>query len=459
MIWNLSRPKPALPNSYFWTWDHSANWVLDDPGIVNYGCCNSYLKRPETFVQDYRLLTDLAAGLGVKGILIWGFLRDSHGGAEAARQVAHYALSRGVALMPGVGTTWYGGIYYEGNHPYNIETFVGANPDCLMRDEHGRPLREGACPSNPKYLEWLSEAMSWLFREFEIGGANLENGDFVVCRDELCNRHKQNWPADDPEFFRFQAMSYVPALEAVREHLADKLVSAATYTGFLPGTGVQDNMIPHMQCRRPAMIDRIPPEAIVQWTLTGMVRRESLPLADYLDDGAPAAAFDNPNWPADLRAPAARNCGFLHQPSQWSSPGRYEQGVSVIKEACLRAYRSGLEGVSIHGEVTSRCIPWALNYLAFSHFIHWPEDTLRDFGRKTVGQVFENEDEGEEFVEFVARWDARTLSQTQINDIRSRTYEYFRLMSRGTHLEKWRFWNWLQAMAEGRVEPHTVSWF
>jgi len=31
-IWKFARPKPALPNSYFWTWDHSTNWMLDDPG-------------------------------------------------------------------------------------------------------------------------------------------------------------------------------------------------------------------------------------------------------------------------------------------------------------------------------------------------------------------------------------------------------------------------------------------
>ena len=84
MIPLLERPKPALPSSYFWTWDHRTNWVLDDPGCLNWGWRNKYLKQPETFVEDYRRLTDLAAGLGVKGIIIWGFLRDSHGGIEYA---------------------------------------------------------------------------------------------------------------------------------------------------------------------------------------------------------------------------------------------------------------------------------------------------------------------------------------------------------------------------------------
>src|SRR6266853_2683624 len=96
LIWSLSRPKPALPTSYFWTWDHSTNWMLDDPGVLNFGCSNRYLKRPETYLEDYHRLTDMAAGLGVKGILIWGFLRDAHGGIESAKRVADYAASKGV---------------------------------------------------------------------------------------------------------------------------------------------------------------------------------------------------------------------------------------------------------------------------------------------------------------------------------------------------------------------------
>ena len=71
MIWQLDRPKkPALPNSYFWTWDHSTNWMLDDPGVLNFGCGNKYVKRPETYIEDYRRLTDFSADLGVKGITL-----------------------------------------------------------------------------------------------------------------------------------------------------------------------------------------------------------------------------------------------------------------------------------------------------------------------------------------------------------------------------------------------------
>ena len=458
MTWQLSRPEPALPSSYFWTWDHSTNWVLDDPGTLNFGCSNRYLKQPGTFEEDYRRLTDLSAGLGVKGILIWGFLRDAHGGIDASKRVADYAAERGVAIMPGIGTTWYGGIYYEGDHPYNIETFVARYPERRMVNAKGEPQVSGACPSHPAYVEWLQEAVDWLFREFAIGGANLENGDFLICHDPLCQAHKEDWPADDPDFFRLQAMSYGPALKCIEDRLGDNLITWATYTGFLPSDPSDaDHQTATMCCPRPAMIDRLPAASIGQWTLSGMVKSPPLPLTAYLDDGAPAAAFDNPAWPEDLRPPNARSVGFLHQGSQWSHMPRYEQIVSTIKEGCLRAYRSGLEGVAIHGEVSSRHIPWALNYLAFSHFIHWPEDTLRDFGRKTLGQVLEDEAEGERFAEFLAHWEAGSLTEAQKEEIQTCANDLRNCVRLGGELERWRFWHWLAAMSRGAVERHTDS--
>jgi hypothetical protein len=460
MIWKLSRPEPALPNSYFWTWDHSTNWMLDDPGMLNFGCDNRYLKRPETFVEDYRRLTDFSAGLGVKGILIWGFLRDSHGGIDASKQVADYAASKGIAIKPGIGTTWYGGIYYEGDHPYNIETFVQQHPGARMVNEAGDPQGRGACPTHPRYVEWLQDGMGWLFDEFSIGGANLENGDFLVCHEPRCKAHKENWSPDDPDFFRLQAISYEPALKCIEERLPDNLVTWATYTGFVPGKPAEGSGLgPYMQCERPAMIDRLPPQGIGQWTLSGMVHQKPLPLTSYLDDGAPDGAFDNPRWPKDLAPPSSRSVGFVHQGSQWSHVPRYEQIVSTIKEACLRAYRSGLEGVSIHGEVSSRHIPWALNYLAFSHFIHWPEDTLIEFGRKTLAQVLGGEDEGEAFVELLAHWDAGSLTDDQKKDVADRATDLRRKVASGEGLERFRFWDWLNRMAQSAQERHTVSEF
>jgi len=475
-MWQLERPQPALPSSYFWTWDHSTNWVLDDPGNVTFGCYNTYLKQPATYAEDYRRLTDLAAGLGVKGILIWGFLRDAHGGVDSAKQVADYAASKGVAIMPGVGTTDYGGVYYEGNHPYAIETFLRIHPDAAMIDEEGNPMQGSACPSHPAFCDWLSKGLQWLFDEFAIGGINLENGDFMVCHCPQCRAHKASWPDTDPEFFRLQAMSYLPALETVAPYLDDKLVTWATYTGFVPDVAdnfrVNTHMKGSMYCPRPALVDRVPSRAITQWTLTGMVRskweedagKRPLPLLSFLDNGVPDEAFEYEGWPRELRPVGPRSVGFLHQGSQWSGD-RNELVVSTIKEGCLRAYRAGLEGVSIHGEMTARHVPWALNYLAFSHFIHWPEDSLRDFGRKTLGQVLGNVDDGEAFVEALALVESGKHSEALTEELRKRAADAgvpFKLgQEQNAYMhDRWRCWNWLwMSAAVGSKEWMRVSNF
>ncbi|MBN2292330.1 MAG: hypothetical protein JXM70_07890 [Pirellulales bacterium] len=464
-IWKLKRPKPALPNSYFWTWDHSTNWMLDDPGMLNFGCDNRYLKQAKTYVEDYRRLTDLAAGLGVKGIVIWGFLRDAHGGIDSARRIVDYANTKGVAIMPGFGTNEYGGAYYEGAHPYNMMTFLQKYPDARSIREDGQPRRRDCvCPSHPRFVPWLQEGLHWIFKEFDIGGLNLENGDFMMCHCAKCKSRREKWTASDPDFWRHQYLGYAPALEAIGGQSKNKLITWATYKGFLKGNAPAGSFYEqrhaYMECDRPALLDKLPAEALCQWTLTGMVRERPLPLTKYLDDGVPADSLASNKWPAAVKPPASRNTGFLHQGSQWGQRStRYDLVVGTIKEGCLRAYRAGLEGVSIHGEVSSMHVPWALNYLAFSHFTHWPEDSLRQFGSKTLEAVLGSAEEGEAFAELLAHWDAKTLSEQQKADLRQRNAALRGDVLGGSHLERWRFWNWLAAMAEGGQDRQTVSVF
>jgi len=267
-------------------------------------------------------------------------------------------------------------------------------------------------------------------------------------------------PYCEPEFWLHQELGYWPALKAIEDRVEGKLVTWATYKGFLPGRDdARTHLGASMECPRPRLVDALPREAVAQWTLTGMVRQPPLPLTAYLDDGSPEEALASDLWPAGLKPPSARSVGFLHQGSQWCNASRYDLVLSTIKEGCLRAHRAGLEGVSIHGEVSSTHIPWALNYLAFSHFIHWPEDSLRDFGRKTLGEVLGSAEEGEAFAELLARWDAGSLSDVQKGDLQRRAAHVQAEVASGRHLTRWRFWNWLARMAAGPRERHTVSIF
>lgn len=464
--WDLERPEPALPSSFFWTWDHSCNWVLDDPGLQAHGCYNKYFKHPDTYVEDYRRLTDVAAGLGIKGIVIWGFLRDSHGGVEYAKRVASYAASRDVAIMPGVGTTWYGGVYYEGDHKYSLPTLLKKYPEARMLKADGTPMEfsgdYGACLAHPVYHEWLAESLDWLHTEFEIGGVNLENGDMLIDYHPWIKKLRANsdWPEDDPDEYFHQGMSYNQALKIIGDRMESTLATYATYTGFNIGESVEQNSC--MGKKPPVMLDVLPEQSICQWTLTGMILKEGLPLTAYLDNGAPDAAFDNPNWPRGLRPAGKRAVGFVHQGSQWSHIGRYECTVSNIKEACLRAYRSGLEGVSIHGEVSSRHIPSAINYLVFSHFTHWPEDTMRDFGRKTMNQVLGSEKEGEDFAVILSHWDAGTLTDDLKKLAAPANHGFTNRVcasqcENALELQRYNIWSWLSAQANGETNRHNCA--
>lgn len=479
MIFNLTRPKSKLPNSYFWTWDQSTNWVLDDPGIVNFGSSNKNLKKPETFIEDYKRLTDMAQSLGIKGIVIWGFLRDSHGGVEYAKKIASYAKSKGVSIMPGIGTTHYGGFYYEGNHKFNISTFLKQNPEAMAvtsKDPGAKRSTNSICPSSPLFEEWINEGFDWLFSEFDIGGCNIENGDFFSCYCDKCQAHKENWPKTDPTFFRSQAMCYEPALNAAKNIVKeneDLLITWATYCGFIPKKLKDDSdkpnsYIQNMGTERPEMFNRLSYEGIAQWTLTKMVREKEISLMDFFDNRKPENIYDNPSWGKGITPPSKRSVGFIHQGSQWdyvpwkNKSTRYGLVLGRIKETCLRAYESGLEGVSIHGEVTSRHIPAALNYLAFSHFTHWPEDTLREFGQKTLGEVFNNPKEGEDFVEILALWEAGKVDEQLKKRIKERydaaysiIVPYSKDVSESKHT-KFFFWNWLYRLLSGFhdiVEP------
>jgi len=436
--------------------------MLDDPGMLNWGCNNTYLKNPDTYLTDYRRLTDLAAGLGVRGILIWGFLRDDHGGIDYAKQVADYAAAKGVAIMPGVGTNHYGGIYYQGNHKYNLGTFTAKYPDARSLNRDGSRHPRAICASYPGFVDWLQEGIQWLFKEFAIGGANLENGDFGVCHCSRCKEFSKDWGKDEPAFWMHQYLGYDPALRAVADKLDEKLITWATYKGFLPGKpdpAIRHGRHAYMECRKPVLIDELPSNAICQWTLTSMLRREDAQLIKYLDDGAPEDILDHEQWPTEIEPPTARSVGFMHQGSQWVGINRYRLVIGYIKQSCLRAYRAGMEGVSMHGEVSSMNVTWALNYLAYSHFIHWPEDSLRDFGRKTLGQVLESEREGEAFAVLLAHIGNGWLEQKQIQEIDTRKRDLRTRVSRGTDLTRWRFWDWMHHMAKDIKEPHTVSTF
>ncbi|NQU11381.1 hypothetical protein HQ590_11355 [bacterium] len=395
--------KPAFPLRYYWTWDHSTNWVLDDPGNQVEGCNNRYGKKPETFREDYRRLVDHCVEMRFNGIIIWGFLRDAHGGERLAHEIARYAADRGVAIMPGVGTTGYGGIYYQGRHPANLETYLAAHPERGNLWEDGQHSAREATPYHQANQDWIAASLDWLYRTFPIGGVNLENNDLMVDYSPAGKRGRARIKSGEADHFKDQYFAYKTALEVADRLAPDKWNTYATYSGFGRGRDLS-NAGADMGIE-PYFAKRMPPSAIAQWTITGMVSEHPIPLRDWLGHPRPARAYQNPRWPKGLRPPTPRSAGFLHQASQWHGIRRNRPAISTFAEACLRSAEAGLEGISVHGEVTSRTLAWRLNYLAMRHWTYHPRSTLEEFAAAELAPRVGGDQCARDFIEALALLD------------------------------------------------------
>ncbi len=142
-----------------------------------------YSKRPESFLVGCKRLVDYCADIGVRGFTLWGFLRDAHGGVSAAKELCRYAADRGVAVLPGVGLCSYGGYYYEGDHPFNLNTYLKNHPERASQAAEqggGRLVGPVLDPSLEANRTWWRDGLEWMLENFAIGGVDYEMGDFIV---------------------------------------------------------------------------------------------------------------------------------------------------------------------------------------------------------------------------------------------------------------------------------------
>ncbi|MBI2442216.1 MAG: hypothetical protein HYV35_12700 [Lentisphaerae bacterium] len=388
---------PAFPLRYYWTADHSTNWVLDDPGLSYAGCNNQYTKRPETFVEDYRRLIDHCLDMRFNGVVIWCFLRDSHGGVAAAYEVARYAAERGVALLPGVGTTGYGGVYYDGDHPFNIETYLRRHPRFGNQSENGRRSGSTLSPYCRENQDFIAAAVEWLFRTFPVGGCNMENMDLMVDYSPAGKRARARLKTGESDHYKDQYFAYKTALEVADRLAPNGWHCHATYTGFHTGSSAPGG---YDMGAVPYFATRMPKSALAQWTISQMVSQEVIPLRQWRESPRPAAAYRNPHWPEGVRPPTPRSTAFMHQASQWFSPTRRtDVAISSMAEGCLRSHEAGFEGISVHGEVSARHPAWRLNYLAMRHWTYHPVSTLEEFAQAELAPRVGGADAARTFID------------------------------------------------------------
>jgi hypothetical protein len=401
--------EPGLTYRTFWTWDHSTNWELSQVGQQEIGVFNPYGKPPGGFLRDYQRCVDFCSRNRIAAIVIYGFLRDPHGGIEAAGELCRYATERGVRILPGIAIGSYGGVYWEGDHRYNLATWLRENP------QHAATLEKGvgfqiadlafplsfprsdytlsACPSAPETMAWMEEGVAWLSRTFDIGGINIEAGDYGVCGCPRCVARRANeaeaarrvddfgdsWSHTDmadnfPRLYR-TAKDIKPDLWLYSEIQWDNLLDPVAH-----------------EAQR-----RLPRGGIYQHTTNrsywSRIRQEL----------TRAYVESLPTQPNVLR------CQFACQWNGDERTERYALNARVFADMARLCADKGMQGLTVWGEPSPYHATVELSYLAFARFSWEPTLTWERFLAEDVSPLLGGADAAHEFVDIAEEMDAHQV--------------------------------------------------
>ncbi|MCH8188420.1 MAG: hypothetical protein IIB66_06935 [Proteobacteria bacterium] len=416
---------PGLTYRTFWTWDHSTNWELSQIGQQEIGVFNPYGKPPDGFLADYKRVVDYCSRNRIAAIVIYGFLRDSHGGIETAQDLCVYANERGVRIIPGIAIGAYGGVHWEGEHQFNLAVWLKAHPQfaATMEKGVGFQLQDlsfplsfpksdytvSACPSAPETMDWMTDAVSWLAETFEIGGINIESGDYGVCGCERCvarrgnaaetsrrvSDHGDSWSHTDmaENFPRLFA-----AAAAKREDL------------WIYCEMQWDNLLdPVAQAAQ----TKLPEGGIYQYTANkSFWRRLRTELQrDYVES--------LPTQPNVLR------CQFACQWNGDERTERYALNARSFADMARKGSSAGMRGLTVWGEPSPYHATVELSYLAFARFSYAPTLTWEEFLEEDAAPLLGGREAAEQFVAIAEELDAhRRLPRTRLSELASAAREY-----------------------------------
>ncbi len=355
-----------------WCWDHSTNWTSGVHGRQTIGTNRQYLKRAEVFLSDYKRLLDFLGSKRFSGLCVWGLVRQSHGGPEAAKEIVHYGRQRGISVTPGLGLFAYGGAFYEGNHEYNLETFALKHPECTARIEQDwlesldlgksganarvvnlqdaflrrtRPWVQ-LCPSNPRVISWVKEAISWAIETLDLRTVQLEAGDVFVCRCDEC-QHRRTRNISERFSLEDLCAGYIPLVKYLHRHYPTVEIQCEMYAapGLAPPSAPTNNggFIPE-DCV--SLIDAIPEPVQLQLAYNVLAAEEQL------------------NIPHSIarKGILRTECG-----TQWRGP-RSHCCADFIAAMCHTCRKIGIPAVSVFVEEPDTTPAHWINYEAFETF-------------------------------------------------------------------------------------------
>ena len=354
-----SARQAAIKTRMFWTWDHSTEWALNRAGAQTEGAANDYKRSTDSFLADYTALLDWCSRHGVDAVVVWGLLRDSHGGVETARKLAEIASHKGVRLLCGIGLNAYGGVYYEGDSPHGLEQHVRAHPELAAIDKAGnrmnKPHQCVACPSRVENQEFAAESLRWLFKTLPLGGVQMETGDYSVCNCDLC-RKRRHHPSSGFSW-EDMALMYPIATEAIHSVSPDAWIICETYSHPEPYSGPRE--APDFGEGKPAWADgcleHFPKgETIfVQWVCDQYVKPRGT--RQWTDAGEVSGAHH-------------KNIMRAHFGTYWAEHSRGELSIDWIAEMVQRSMAHGFDTISLFGEVSPFNTGAELNYRALENY-------------------------------------------------------------------------------------------
>ena len=324
----------------FWTWDIRMRWA--------HGFCFWQ----ESYLQNYRRLIDAAAALAVEGIVIWGFLRDVHGGIDSAKRIVEYAGKKNIKIYPGIGIDDYGGIYCEGDSPYSLDTFLKAHPHMQAVRADGTPdthlwppndylPRLKGCPSQEELIPYYQESIEWLLQTFGLSGFQIEQGDSGVCCCEKCRECKRiacsDAPGADP---RTSAIRIPTVLNPILARHPDLTVICETYCGLTKET------IQNLE----EVIDLYPENIILSWQLYNGANTSS---------GKPQLKLDD-----DIRNPRKTGNAALRTNNDLFL-GEHDE-AEEIRHVLRLSEKAGLNMTYFYGEYPWDWAVTRKNYLAWA---------------------------------------------------------------------------------------------
>lgn len=217
----------------WWTWDVRMHWT------------HGFSFTADSFIKNYRLAVDRAVDYGVDGFVVWGFLRDCHGGIAAAHQVLDYARKHGIEIFPGFGVDDYGGAYYQGDSEWSLDQFISKNPEFQARDADGTlrthrwpmndwTIRKLCCPSCEPAMEFYFKSIDWLLQEFDLQGFQIEQGDSGLCHCEKCRRNF-NFAENRSAFnLDISTRRLIPVVRHALQQKQGLTIIVETYSGMEP---------------------------------------------------------------------------------------------------------------------------------------------------------------------------------------------------------------------------------